>query len=233
MARNNTLSELIESVLDETRHSTDATRGVDHRNYVKRLIRNFYEQLASEHDWSFLRIHKEDAGKDIQAGSRYYDWPVNLDMERAISLWTKFGEVWSQLTYGIGPQEYSAYDSDEDERTGPALRWQVYNETQFEIWPLPASNITGGLRFEGYRKITPLIADDDRCDLDGILIVKFVAARILARKKSADAAAVQAEAVERLNTLKARAPRPRVIMGGAPTGGNQYRIIGGRFARVE
>ena len=233
MARNNTLSELIESVLDEIRHSTDATRGVDHRNMVKRLIRNFYSQLADEHDWPFLRIEKEDAGKDIAAGQRYYDFPATMDMERAIQLWTKHGEVWSPLTYGIGPTAYSAIDSDDDERTDPPLRWQVYNETQFEIWPLPASNVTGGLRFEGYRKITPLIADDDRCDLDGILITKFVAARILARKKAADAPMVQAEAVERLNTLKARAPRARVIMGGAPTGGNNYRIIGGRYAKVE
>ena len=234
MARLNTLDELVEMVLDNCRLSTNASRGVEHRNYVKRLIRDYYETLYSEHDWPFIRIKKENAGKDIAAGQRYYDFPATLDLERAYELWVKWGTGWIPLAYGIGPAEYSAYDSDADARSDPPIRWQIYQEGQFEIWPLPASNTTNGLRFEGYKKMTLLSAGSDRCDLDGILVAKFVAAEILAGNKAADAPAKLASAQERLATLKAHAPRPRVIMGGNSTGqASTYRIIGGRFARVN
>lgn len=234
MARNNTRDELVEMVLDECRHSTDATRGVDNRNYIIRLVKNYYESLYSEHDWPFARIKKEDAGKDIAAGQRYYDYPAELDLERGYALWVKWGTPWLELKYGIGPEQYSAFDSDTDMRTDPPLRWQIYQENQFEIWPLPATDQTNGLRFEGYRKMTPLTTGGSRCDLDGILVAKFVAARVLARKKTSDGQLVLAEAQQRLATLTNREPKARVIMSGAHMPNKQqYRVIGGRMAKVE
>lgn len=233
MARNSTFGSIIEMTLDEARLSTNSSRGVDHRNHVKTLIRNMYEMLYDEHDWPFKRIKREDAGKDIEAGSRYYDFPAALDLTRAFSLYVKWGEIWLILDYGIGTEHYSYYDSDDDERTDPPLRWQIYDENQFEIWPMPATNLPGGLRFEGTRKFTPLIDDGSRCDLDDIMIAKFVAGRILGRNKAPDAGQVLAEAQQRLMTLKARAPRPRVIMGaGGVRAAPRYRLIGGRFAEV-
>ena len=219
--------------LDEARLSTNSSRGVDHRNHVKRLIRNMYEMLYDEHDWPFKRIERENAGKDIEAGQRYYDFPEALDLSRAFSLYVKWGEQWLGLNYGISMEHYSFYDSDDDDRTDPPLRWQIYNENQFEIWPMPATDLPGGLRFEGVRKLTPLVDDESRCDLDDIMIAKLVAARILARNKAADAGQALAEGQQRLMTLKARAPRPRVIMGlGSIRTAPRYRLIGGRFAEV-
>lgn len=234
MARNNTLEELIEFVRDEAALSTNSSRGTDHRNYIIRLIRRYYEQLYDEHDWPFLRLKREDAGKDIEAGQRYYDFPAELNLERAHKLWVKWGETWIPMEYGITPDDYSAQDSDDDERTDPPLKWQIYDENQFEIWPLPATDNPGGLRFEGIRKATALNEESDRCDLDGTLIALFVAAEILGKNK-ATAAAAEAKlsaARDRFNTLKARAPRPRVRMGLGHVADTKYRIIGGRYVKV-
>ncbi len=232
--RNATRDEIVDAILDECRHSTNATRGVDNRNYVIRLVKNYYESLYSEHDWPFVRIRKEDAGKNIQAGSRYYDYPAQLDVERGYKLWVKWGQAWLELKYGIGPEQYSAFDSDADQRTDPPIRWQVYDENQFEIWPIPATDLVNGLRFDGYRKLTPLTSGNSRCDLDDILVIKFCAARILGRRGAKDAPIVLAEAQQRLATLTNREPKARIIMSGSSMPNrDQYRIIGGRFAKVE
>lgn len=234
MARNNTLNELVEMVRDECKLSTNSSRGTDHRNYIVRLIRRYYEQLYDEHDWAFLKITREDAGKDIEAGQRYYDFPAELNLERAHTLWMKWGEQWIPLEYGITPADYSAQDSDADERSDPAMKWQVYGENQFEIWPLPASDIAGGLRFEGIKKMTQLIDNEHRCDIDGMLVSLFVAAEILGGNKDTETASSkkQAAAQDRFLAMKARAPRPRVRMGLGQESDRKYRIIGGRYVRV-
>lgn len=234
MSRNNTLNELVEMVRDECKLSTNSSRGTDHRNYIVRLIRRHYEQLYDEHDWPFLALKREDAGKDIEAGQRYYDFPEQLNLERAHCLWVKWGEQWIELAYGITPGDYSAQDSDSDERADPALKWQIYDENQYEIWPLPASDTVGGMRFEGTRKATPLVDNEDRCDLDGVLVSLFVAAEILGGNKATEGQSQkkQGAAQDRLITLKSRAPRPRVIMGMGQMSSQKYRIIGGRYVRV-
>lgn len=232
MARNRTRDELTQQILSECRLSTNQSRGIDHRNYVIQLINRYYQDLWSDHDWPFAQIHREDAGKNVNAGQRYYDFPATLDVERAYNIWYKLGSAWTLLEYGIDTSNYSAFDSDAGETTDPPLRWEIRDGNQFEIWPMPASNLVGGLRFEGYRKKTELIASDDRCDLDDSLIVLFVAAEILAGNKAADAPVKLSAAQARLVMLRGREPRPRVIMGGGGDTRQNYRIIGGRFAKI-
>lgn len=231
--RNKTRDQLTEQVLSECRLSTNQSRGIDHRNYVIQLINRYYQDLWSDHDWSFAQIRREDAGKDVQAGSRYYDFPAELDVERAYNVYYKLGNAWTLLTYGIDTTQYSAFDSDAGETSDPPIRWEVRDGDQFEIWPMPASDLDGGLRFEGYRKKTELVASGDRCDLDDSLVVLFVAAEILAGNKSGDGPVKLAAAQARLATLRGREPRPRVVMGGSPNNQQNYRIIGGRFAKVQ
>jgi hypothetical protein len=93
------------------------------------------------------------------------------------------------------------------------LKWQIHDGNQFEVWPLPASN--GALvRFSGRRKITPLVGDDDRCDLDDQLVVLYAAAEVEAKKSQKDADLKLAAAKARLLTLRARtSDRRRVRMG--------------------
>lgn len=232
MARQETFAEIQEAVLDEARLSTNASRGTSHRNYVKRLIRRYYTQLYVGWDWEFSTINREDAGKDANAGQRYYDFPTDIDTNRENALWYKLGAAWIKLDYGIGVDQYSAFDSDNDERSDPPLRWMIRDDGQFEIWPMPASTLVNGLRFEGYKKKTELVADSSRCDLDTDLIALFVAAEILAGNKAADAPAKLAAAQAHFMALKGNAPTKRRIMGGAPDNKPNYRVIGGRFAKV-
>lgn len=233
MPLNSTFDEIIEASLDEARLSTNQSRGVDHRNYVKRLIRRYYNFFWADTDWPFAQIRREDAGKDIQAGSRYYDFPAELDTIRAFNVFYKLGAAWTLLQYGIGTEQYSAFDSDAGEVTDPPLRWCIRDRQQFEIWPIPASDLAGGLRFEGYRVKSPLTTGSSRCDIDDDLISLHVAAEILEGNKSADAATKRAAAQAHYVMLRAQGPRPHVIMGGAPSSAQNYRIIGGRFAHAE
>lgn len=232
MPRGETFAVIQEAVLDEARLSTNASRGTGHRNMVKRKIKRYYNQLYTAWDWEFASIKREEAGKDVNAGQRYYDFPVNLDQSRGYKLWYHLGHAWIELQYGIGVEQYSAFDSDADERNDPPLRWQIYDDRQIEIWPLPAGNLAGGLRFEGFRKANPLTTDASTCDLDTDLIALFVAAEILQGNKAAEAPAVLAAAQAHFMALKGNVPHKRRIMGGGNLNRPNYRVIGGRFAKV-
>ena len=233
MPLNSTFDEIIEAVLDESRLSSNQSRGIDHRNYVKRLIKRNYSFFWQDFDWSFGQIHREDASKDISAGQRYYDFPAELDTIRAFNVYYKLGSAWTLLRYGISTLHYSKFDSDEGDTADPPLRWMIRDRQQFEIWPMPASDLVGGLRFEGYRKKNELTAGSSRCDIDDDLIALHVAAEILTGNKAGDAPAKAAAAGAHYAMLRAQGPRPTVIMGGGGGSGPNYRIIGGRFAHTD
>jgi hypothetical protein len=93
------------------------------------------------------------------------------------------------MTRGISLADYAAYDSDEDERYDPALKWDLTwtgSATQIEVWPIPASNNLK-LMFKGLRPLRPLVSNDDVCDIDSTLLTLSVATELLARQKSHDA----------------------------------------------
>ncbi len=225
--RNVTLNELTEQVRAEARLSTNTSRGLDDLSNIQQKIRRVQEELYDDFDWPFMRISKQDATKTLAAGQRYYDFPTMLNMERAFNLYTNTQSVWTPLDQGISMATYSEQDSDENERSDPALKWDIYNETQFEIWPLPASD--GGLvRFDGLKKLTPMVDSNDRADLDDKMIVLFVAAEILAANKQADAQLILEKAQKRQLKLQGRlASKKRLFMGGAqeePRTGLRIRV---------
>lgn len=202
--RNNTLENLRVMVRAEARISTSYSRTANsNEEYIDQLIKRYYEQLWTEVDWPFARIHKENAGKPLMAGERYYDFPTTLDLERTISLWRKNGNVWGELVQGILPSDYTAMDSDANTRSDPVLKWDVYDGNQFEVWPMPASN-TYEVRFDGYRRLSPLVSDQSRCELDDILVALFCAAEVLAGTGQKDAQLKLTMANERLTQLKSR-----------------------------
>jgi hypothetical protein len=217
MALRTTLEELVEMVRDEARLSSNSSRGADHRNHIVRIIKRHYETLLDEHDWEHLQIKREDAGKDMQAGQRYYDFPANLDIGRISKVWYKWNGTWIPLTYGIDASHYTAQDSDEDERRDPAERWDFYSPTQFEVWPMPATN-GAEVRFEGVRKGERLLNDGSRADLDDNMIALFAAGEILLENGQKDAAQAKIEAARRIMGQQKRRfsgnSRVRVGMGG-------------------
>jgi hypothetical protein len=231
VARNNTLSELLRMLRAEARVSTSTSAGLDNKDHLVQVIRRHYDTLYQNYDWPFMQITREDAGITLAAGQRYYDFPDDLNPEMPFVVWYKYAGIWYKLEQGIGPSEYSVRDSDIDERSDPAMRWDWYGESQIEIWPLPATD-DGEVRFEGTKKKTELNNDNDRADLDDLLIVLFAAAEVLASKGQKDAQMKATLANQRLNMLRGNvASQKRVVFG---KGGEQHpktRTI--RIARVS
>lgn len=223
MARGTSFGTLVEMVRDEARISTNSSRGIDNKPYIQRLVKRHYETLADKYDWTFLHVRNEDAMKALQKGERYYDFPVKMDQRYAIEAWIRWGNVWMKLTYGIGPLEYAAYDSDNPAIVAdPALKWQIRDDKQFEVWPAPASNgdstarplVAPIVRFEGKRLINPLTDDKDPCDMDDQLIALYVSAEILEQNQKGSGATKLAMATDRLTTLKGMyAHHTKVRMG--------------------
>ncbi len=201
MARGTTLNQLLEKLRAECRFSTNTSRGIDDANYLRQILIRVQEQLYDEYTWPFLQILVEDADKILQAGERFYDFPDELNLERVIRVWHKFGNEWIELEQGISPTQYSSFDSDADVRSDPPIRWDIRDGRQFEIWPVPSSNGTP-VRFQGTRLLTPLVEDTSRADLDDILIVLFSAGEILTSTKQPDAQIKLNLATRRLNTLR-------------------------------
>ena len=122
-----TLTEIVEVVRLEARLSTNTSRGIDHGDHIRQLIRTAHEALAEEFDWPHLRLRRGDSFKTLAAGQRYYDFPTNLNVQKIEAAWVQWGAQWSPLHYGITPQHYSALDSDSDARSDPVQVWEWYS----------------------------------------------------------------------------------------------------------
>ncbi len=180
--RNKTLLSILQDYRAEIRASTNAAHNASVRDNQVRHLQRIQELLWEEHDWAHLRVRREIS---LQAGQRYYDNPEDLPLDRIEKLGAFYGGVWCELKETIEDQHYAGFDSDLDERSWPVERWQVYEDDQIEIWPVPADNADpvsreGIVRVTGIRALRPLVADDDRADLDDRLITLTAAAETLA-----------------------------------------------------
>lgn len=205
MARGTTLEDLIEMYRAEVGRATASSSGVDHRNAEKTIIRRVQEELYDEYDWPHLRM---DPYLSLSKGQYWYDLPSKLNYERIEGVYSWWNGDPRGTERGIGPAEYAEFDTDNDERSDPVLKWDfkynhVADASQLEVWPIPATN-DQKLQIVGIRNLNALTAEADRADLDDQLIVLFAAAETLARQKSNDAQAKLSKAERRLNTMKRR-----------------------------
>lgn len=176
--------------------------GNDNRAYLQRLLKRQYEFLCDEFDWSFLHIGNDDATKTLQAGERFYDFPVKMDLKNTVLADTFYGNVWVPLVYGIDMQNYTSMNPELNQRADPQTNWRVYSDRQFEVWPMPASN--GKLvRFTGKKLPEVLVGDTSRADMDDLLIVLYVAAEVLAKQSSKDGELKLAAAKQRMQQMRA------------------------------
>lgn len=212
MARGTQLLKLVEMLREEVNRATSVAVGNDDLPSLKNKLSRTQEVLYDEYDWPFLR--QVFPAKPLQAGERYYDFPVGLNPDRiddndhsdgpGVVVW--YSNLPTPIQRGIGFNEYAIYNSDAGVRQEPALAWDVRwtgTAEQIEIWPIPVSN-SMTLQFKGIRTLRPLINDEHVCDLDDQLIVLFAAAEILARQGSASAPTVAAVAKSRLARVKGR-----------------------------
>jgi len=200
MALRSTFAEVVTMVRNEARQSTNSSRSTDHTNYIKELIKRYYETLSEDFEWEHLKITKDTTvgRKVLAAGQRYYDFPTTLNILKINpQAWVKHSGIWKPVNYGIGFDQYSIYDPADSARSDPVERWNFYN-SQFEVWPVPsvngAADADGEIAFEGQKLVTALTADADRLDMDGRMISLFVAAEILASDGQKTAAEVKASA---------------------------------------
>lgn len=229
--RGKTLDQLIEAVRAESRLSTANSRGLENRENVAQVIRRNYELLYGDYDWPHLAIHREDCFVTIQAGQRYYDYPSDIDIETITGVFTNYGDAWVPLAYGVTLATYNVIDSEADQRCDPAQRWQIRDDRQFEVWPIPATN--GSLiGFEGRLKFAPLNRGSDRCLIDSSLIELFCAAELLEAVGAKDAQTKRSLASARLLKLRARTSgNGRCIVGGTDPL-NSQQSPGGTGLRV-
>jgi hypothetical protein len=172
-----------------------------HRVKLQRAQRTLWQEF----DWPHLRVTRDIA---LAAGQRYYDLPTDMLLERVEQVQVKWSGSWLPVPRGIGSDDYSAYDSDNDERSDPVLRWDAAPNDQIEVWPLPASN-NQVLRITGIRNLRAFTETDDFCDLDRDLIVLAAAADLA--KNEVDIKRFAA----RVQSLRAR------LQGNSQSGGDR------------
>jgi hypothetical protein len=189
MARNSNLGTMTAMLRKECRYASDSSAGQSKNPALKELLKRTYIMLYDDHDWPHLTSVWED--KAIVAGSRFYDFPANINMENAVKVFHRYQQVWQPVEEGFDTRAYNIVDSDIDERRDPVQAWRVYDGTQFEVWPIPQTN--GTLRFVGKKALPVFEADEDVCLLDDHLVVLFAAAEELADKKRGEALKAMAE----------------------------------------
>lgn len=212
MARNTQLLQLVDQLRSELGASVNPSQGLNTLATHKYKLKVAQEFLYYDYAWPFL---KEPGDVVMQAGQRYYDLPVAAEGIKRVEY--KWGDTWAPLKQGIGGPEYSAEDSEDDERADPVRAWQFYGLNQFEVWPLPATNDLCTVRFYGTRVLTPLVADNSRALLDDRLIVLY-AAWSLSPKEQRDNRLkdfnTYYSALKRRSTNKSRG----IVLGGAGGG---------------
>jgi hypothetical protein len=229
MALRITLGEVIQAVRAECGLSTNTSRGIDHLDNIRQLIRRHQTTLAEDYDWQHLEIRRESdlSRKLLQAGSRYYNFPDELNPLKISAAWVRSGH-WRELNYGIDYRSHAAFDPDADIRTDPPTHWAFIGAEQFEVWPLPSTNgVANGnneVGFTGQKKLEALLEDSNRLDLDDILVTLMVATEILAGQKRNEAAAVKGDAaMARLGRMRASlSNQARYVMGRGAVGRSSH-----------
>lgn len=226
MARGVQLQTLLADLRAEIGASTSTTAAPSYADNLKTLLRRTQETLYDEHAWDFLRVVKTIS--ITPAGTRYFDPPAGLSVERVEEVTVLYGGVFEPVERGIGFEQYSIFDPYQDERAAPIVRWDLKytgSGEQIEIWPLPPDG-SQTLYLQGIQDLSALTDDTDTAMLDDRLIILYAAAEELTRQESPDAAAKLLAARERKDTLLARyASNRRTIQMGL---GRQGQMRGRR-----
>lgn len=205
----NTFGEVVQMTRAEAQLSTNTSRGIDHLDHIRQIIRRNVVTLAEQFDWQHLELKKESAvsRRLLQAGARTYAFPTAVNPLKIERVWVKWGNIWERVDYGIKYDDFSTLDPDTNQRTDPVTNWAFYDDISYEVWPLPATNgVANGINemaFEGQRKTDTLLDDTSRVDMDDILISLMASAELLAGDGKEKAAQVKADAaLSRLSTVR-------------------------------
>lgn len=204
MARKVSLESLLYKLRAEAELSLNVAHNATGRASQIALLQQTQERLWEDYAWTHMEVERQIA---TVAGQRYYDTPSDMRVDRIIRIEIFSDGAWRPLDPGIGAVEYSAWNSDLDERSWPPRKWRMRDDEDIELWPIPdvnanATTLEGYLKFTGIKNLGPLVAESDLCDLDDQLIYLFAAAEILAGKGSKKAPLTLAKATARLERLR-------------------------------
>lgn len=196
MARGVTLVKLLNDLRAECRISLNPAHNNQMRDSQIIALQRAQELFWNDFAWPHLRV---DRFIDTQAGQRYYDTPIDIDIDRITKIEFRDGSAYRPLSWGIDAEHYATYDSDLDVRSSPALRVKITEDEQLEVWPIPLINtnvttLDGKIKITAIRKLSPLVADADRADLDDRLLILYCAAEHLAATGAKDAQVKQDKA---------------------------------------
>lgn len=202
-------AQLQSDVRAELGRSDDPSVRVSDLPALKHKINQVYEEFYAL-DWPHLK--KVDERIALQAGQRFYDVPDTVDFDRIeqVHVWVNGQPV--PIDRGITMDDYGIYDSENDDRSDPALKWDIRydsdgNEEQIEIWPVPASDDVYEVQFISPRKFARLVNDADIVHLDDQLIIQQAAGELEQDEK--EARKKLAKAQQRLAVLRANSAGQR------------------------
>ncbi|MCE7901248.1 MAG: hypothetical protein DYH20_01010 [Gammaproteobacteria bacterium PRO9] len=210
MARGTQFRELVNMLRAELGQSLQRSTGLNTVEAQKYALKNTYQWLWDSFDWRFLKVYRDES---LIPGERYYSFDPDMSYESVERAWTKYGDSWLPVVFGIDPEQQNAVEETRD----PVCRWDSHDDDQYEVWPVPAS--AGTLRMYGIRKYKPLVDEKDKCLLDDLMVVMWTVARLAPRAKAANGQLYVEIAKDRLRRMRAKArgnkSRPFVLGGGA------------------
>lgn len=223
MATGKTLQQVVAMTAFECRFTTDESLTLDMRETLKHFCRTEQSRLVDEFDWPEFKGTDGAAWFDLQLveGQRFYDYPTGCDPDKVTGVHVKFGNVWIPLLYGITPDDYTSFNSDDDVRVDPAIKWarRAANRggtaglgSQVEIWPIPSSGATDSLaRFASSQTIDEAVSESQIMVIDDLAIMHFAASRYWEGLEDGGPQALKcyARGQQRLTTLKVRKSKNR------------------------
>jgi hypothetical protein len=189
VARGTPLVGLLNMLRDEARLSRNPAHNVQTRDSQVSLLQRVQSRLWDDFAWPHMRVERE---QPLQAGQAIYAPPSDMRVERIERLDVFTDSAWRPLAFGIGAAELSTYNTTLDERAYPPRRYQIAENEDIQLWPIPDQSgdedtREGYLKITGIRDLRPLVADTDTCDLDDQMIVLYAAAELLAAAGAKDA----------------------------------------------
>lgn len=227
MARGSTLVRVLDLYRAEVRASQNPAHNSQVRDTQVKLLQRTQEQLWEDFDWPLLRVFRY---VELQTGQRRYSPPSDMKIDRINKVEVFHDSAWCPLHAGIDAENYTAYNSDLDERQWPPQRYQYDEDEQLEIWPIPdagydAASKEGWVRLTGIRNLKPFVADGDRADIDDRLIALYAAAETLAADGAKDAQLKLDLANKRFAKLRgAQMPRRKFKLFGAGQSDRPRRV---------
>lgn len=181
--RNQTLGQLKATLRSELRQSANPAVAQSADHVLVNALKQAQAFVHSMHAWPHRRTRVDVA---LSAGQRYYDWPDPIDYENVESVYCKWGDIWRPVAVFTEDEDtYNIYNSEADQRVDPVRRYRIIDDTQLEVWPIPAS--AGTLRIKGLRRIPELSGDSVQCPFDDGLVTKIAASRCARSKVERDA----------------------------------------------